>query len=203
MATARAKVKQTAWQRFIAGKGVWFIWLLCGFAGAAVAWYVPRIVRIFGQDDSTPLWVLKAIKHDPEIGEANYLPRVYNLQGQTVLLPERGRTTCMVFLWHCDSCGLEKMIRALESLAKKNPNTRTWVVVVRGRPEIVDRYWKDNALTLPVAIDRSGDVARRLNVVFSARVYVFDPAGKLRYLSSYGENVDDILRRIEGVLRER
>jgi hypothetical protein len=168
------------------------LWFACGLVGAAAAWYLPLS---FFTDESRdmPSWVRRVVQRDPMVGRSYVLPAVFSLDGHKVKLPFAGRKTALILIWTCETCGVDRFVRSLEEVAEKRPSSSLLVVVNRGKPDVVSRFWQENRLATPVAVDTSGALGRLLNAQFLFRAYVFDASGKLIYVSSFGESERDAI----------
>lgn len=177
------------------------IWIVSGVAGAALNRYYPNaFASITGDDPSLPDWAKQAMVDDPRLGEPCTLPPLYDLNGKQVRLPVTGHPTVVVFLWHCNSCGVENLILELEGLRKRHQEAKVYAVVVRGKRDVVAEFWKENRLQLPVVIDINADAARQLNAVFVSRAYVIDGNGNTKMVSGFGVGREALLRQIDSTL---
>ena len=163
----------------------WALWVACGIIGAYAGWNLPILGIFVGDIKETPDWVKRVLEKDPVAGRKYSLPPVYDLTGNPVKLPVPGARTAIVCLWTCDTCGVDKFVRELTALCERRPKTPIWVVVNRGKPDRTAQFWKDNGLTLPVAVDTDGSLGRQLNSQFMYRAYIFDSSGNLTQFSSY------------------
>lgn len=190
-------------QRLWKHRRIWsvgLVWLGSWWLGMLFAIHMPpwlhAALRI---DRLIPLIEREVARQDPPLGQIYALPPLYDLKGRARHLPlVAGRYTCLLFVYHCSACEAEKKIRNLARVTRGVGNVELAVVVVRGQPKEIEAYWQRHRVPVPVLLDRNAAVAKVLNAVYTARIYLFDPEGRLRYLSYHA----DTLATIERQLRE-
>jgi hypothetical protein len=162
--------------------------------GLRYKWLTSSIVN---RATAGPTWAERTAAYDPKIGDIQDLGGLVDLRGLPKKASRPGSATCMLFLWHCDECGVTEQVRALRQLDSEQPKVEICVVVVRGQGSDVTRFVEDNSLKgNVVAIDRDAKLARRLNAFFTRRVYLFDSERRLLYISPFGVDTKLIWQRV-------
>jgi len=149
-------------------------------------------------------WRAKALHADPPIGEHVTLPPLPSIDGKQVRLPLPQGYTALLFVTDprsCQSNGVLRDIRERQATGRFE-NLHLFIVVPTFRPAQAKRIWQAWKVGFPVLLDPEAELAKRLNVVFENRAYLFDPRSRLLYRTGYlqkGEEIErDVLRIIGG-----
>ncbi len=175
--------------------------LAAGIGGALLAWFRPQIaLAVVQRNGGSPSWVQRVEALDPRVGRIYHLPTVHDLRGRPTATLDPDRPTRLLIVRYCRSCGVETMLRELQARGANPRGPAVRAVVVRGNPREVASYWASRRLSVPVLLDRDGQLARCLNAVFGYRTYLLEPNGRLLYLSAFDERRAEIDRNIEAAL---
>lgn len=146
-------------------------------------------------------WRAKALRADPPIGKRISLPPLTSVDGTRVHLPLPHGYTALVFTTDPRSCQASSTLQGIRKrqATERFQNLHLFVVVPTFRPAQARQLWLAWRTDFPVLLDPKAKLARKLNVVFESRTYLFDPQGKLLYRMSYlQKDIErDILRIIE------
>lgn len=148
-------------------------------------------------------WRAKALQADPPIGMRITLPALKKLDGTPVRLPLPSGYTGLVFMTDPQTCQTNSVLRGIRERQRQGMYSKlnVFIVVPTYRPERTRRMWQMWSSQFPVLLDEGAQLARELNVVFENRAYLFDPAGRLLYRTSYqqnGEEIEQDVARIVG-----
>lgn len=149
-------------------------------------------------------WRVKALRADLPIGERVSLPALPSVDGKQVRLPLPQGYTALVFITDPRSCQANSTLRGIRErqATGRFPNLHLFIVVPTFRPAQAKQIWQVWKADFPVLLDTEAKLARKLNVVFENRAYLFDPKGRLLYRTRYlqkGEEIErDVLRIIGG-----
>lgn len=149
-------------------------------------------------------WRQKALRADLPIGKRITLPPLPRVDGKQVRLPLSQGYTALVFITDPRSCQANSTLRGIRErqATGRFQNLHLFIVVPTFRPARARQLWQAWGADFPVLLDPGALLARKLNVVFENRAYLFDPQGRLLYRTGYlqeGEEIErDVLRIIEG-----
>lgn len=149
-------------------------------------------------------WRQKALRADQPIGERITLPSLPSVDGKQVRLPLSQGYTALIFITDPRSCQANSTLRGIRErqATGRFQNLHLFIVVPTFRPAQARQLWQAWKADFPVLLDPGAQLARKLNVVFENRAYLFDPQGRLLYRTSYlqkGEEIErDVLRIIGG-----
>lgn len=166
------------------------LWVANWFAGATAAFYTPHWLHAwFHMPAPHSSWIDASARHDPRLGRQYVLEPLYDLKGKKRYLPRAGRAACLLFVYQCRSCQVDRTIREFAALAMRQPDVDSAIVVIRGEPKEIREFWSENGLAVPILVDTTGSVARQMNAVFVWRTYLFNSRGALQYMTRYRDPI--------------
>lgn len=150
-------------------------------------------------------WRQKALRADLPIGERITLPPLASVDGKQVRLPLSQGYTGLVFITDPRSCQANSTMRSIRErqATGRFQNLRLFIVVPTFRPAQAKQLWQAWRADFPVLLDPGAQLAKKLNVVFENRAYLFDPQGRLLYRTSYLQDGEEIERDVLRIIGEK
>lgn len=197
-----------AWQRFREpeNQNVIALALVGGFLGF---WLPLRydlglpglIGRAKGYSGENPAWQVEADKRGPRVGQKVPALALFDFEGRKVALPHKQGLTLLAFTGNCTACATRDNMVATQKLLKQFPKMHPYIVVMSGDARAARALWQAGQVEAPLLLDRNGDMALKMNAIFTFRRYIIDPQGKLLYASRRDQDDKDVEREIEAVVR--
>jgi hypothetical protein len=150
-------------------------------------------------------WRQKALRADPPIGERIGLPPLQSIDGKQMSLPLPQGYTALIFMTdprHCQANSTLRGIRERQATGRFR-NLHLFIVVPTFRPAQARQLWQAWKVDFPVLLDPEARLARKLNVVFENRAYLFDPQSRLLYRTNYLQKGEEIERDVLRIIGER
>jgi len=150
-----------------------------------------------------PEGIRRTMANDPKPGSMVDLIQLTTVDGRTVKFPSDAPTEFigLLFVQDCPSCRVDSDIRVAEELQRQARDKLTvYVVMVGADRDTAGAYWSTRNFSIPLLVDPTGEVAKRLNALFLPRGYVIHRTGRLEYVTGYREPYDQVKMKVNQVL---
>jgi peroxiredoxin len=152
------------------------------------------------QTFTTRSTVSAAIETGPEVGKRAPDFTLQDINGNTVKLSESLGKIVMINFWQ-DVQQSRNELSVIQEAYNELPQDELAIFAISWKqtPEVTQRVVDTKALTLPILIDETGEVAEKYDVILSPVTLFIDAQGIVRYRKSYPDTLKTVTQ-IESIL---